>query len=247
MTAGSEKRKTEKASAILAKEIQLKHKAPVIAIEVIDSHGLPVTTSGDSTGSGQVPHKVLIVSEEQFKTFLLPTLKPCGKYKLTAHEGSRIRRIGFTTFVSKADENYFENCLTCLTNQGDLAIHSLPDLKRQTQTNAMKKEDVMAISSLVFSPQGTYLRFAVLVRLNLRDDVVNSDSFAGEAFFMCSSSEFQRVSLAASRFLKPQGTVDFINRVSLDDGSASAEDDVVRQNKQNELKASSNIHRRSSD
>ena len=98
--------------------------------------------------------QVLIASEEQFKTFLLPTLKPSGKYKLTAHEGSRIRRIGFTTFASKANKDTKENCLTCLTNQGDLGIHSLPELRRQVQTNCMKKEDVIAISTFVFTPQG---------------------------------------------------------------------------------------------
>lgn len=70
-----------------------------------------------SVGSAPIPHRVLIASEEQFKTFLLPTLKPSGKYKLTAHEGARIRRIGFTTFHSKVDSTYSENCMLCLTNQ----------------------------------------------------------------------------------------------------------------------------------
>ena len=88
-----------------------------------------VTSTSQSDIGGA--HKVLIASEEQFKMFMLPALKPCGKYKLTAHEGARIRKIGFTTFVSKADTAYSENCLTCLTNQGDLVIHSLPELKRQ--------------------------------------------------------------------------------------------------------------------
>ena len=37
---GEEKRKTDKASAMLAKEIQLKHKAPVISVQVILVHGL---------------------------------------------------------------------------------------------------------------------------------------------------------------------------------------------------------------
>ena len=88
-----------------------------------------VTSTSQSDIGGA--HKVLIASEEQFKMFMLPALKPCGKYKLTAHEGARIRKIGFTTFVSKVDREYSENCLTCLTNQGDLVIHSLPELRRQ--------------------------------------------------------------------------------------------------------------------
>lgn len=40
-------------------------------------------------GQSSGPHKVLIASEEQFKVFALPQLKPVTKYKLTAHEGAR--------------------------------------------------------------------------------------------------------------------------------------------------------------
>lgn len=175
---GGEKRSSVKSSAMLGKEIQLKHKAPVIAIEVLDAGGVPVQES--VTDGAPAPHKVLIASEEQFKTFLLPTLKPAGKYKLTAHEGARIRKIGFTTFKSRADSNYMENCLMCLTNQGDISIHSLPEMRRQIQTNCVKKEDVIAISSFVFA-------------------------HTGEAFYSCSSSELQRVSVAAGRIVRPSG------------------------------------------
>ena len=94
-----EKRQEDKVTAILGKEIQLKHRAPVLTIQVLDQNGLPNVTN-------EAPHKVLIASEEQFKMFLLPNLKPCGKYKLTAHEGARVRKIGFTTFVSKTDSSY---------------------------------------------------------------------------------------------------------------------------------------------
>merc|ERR1711881_176599 len=130
---------------------------------------------GSDPGTGSVGlgggHKVLISSEEQFKMFLLPTLKPCGKYKLTAHEGARIRKVGFTTFVSKSDSTYSENCLTCLTNQGDLVIHSLPDLRRQgAPFQCMKKEDVIGIHTFVFTPKG-------------------------EALYLASSSELARVSM----------------------------------------------------
>lgn len=40
-------------------------------------------------GPGVGPHKVVIASEEQFKLFTLPQLKPVNKFKLTAHEGAR--------------------------------------------------------------------------------------------------------------------------------------------------------------
>ena len=176
----------DKASAMLGKEIQLKHKAPVIDIAVVDAGGLPVLSYAEdneaAAASSQQPHRVLIASEEQFKTFQLPTLKPCGKYKLTAHEGARIRKMGFTSFVSRSDAEYAENCFTCLTNQGELAVHSLPDLRRQVQNECIKKEDVIAVSTLVFTPKG-------------------------EAFYMASSSELQRVSLAAAHCTRAKGTV----------------------------------------
>jgi len=110
--------------------------------QVVDSHGVPVAEGGDvSVGvdNSSQPHRVLISSEEQFKLFVLPTLKPCGKYKMTAHEGSRIRKVGFTSFKydahfsctlhsfeiknlnvfyrSRSDPEYSENCFTCLSNQ----------------------------------------------------------------------------------------------------------------------------------
>ena len=182
---GAEKRNSEKVSAMLAKEIQLKHKAPVINIQVVDNHGCPVQDVGGDNQEDltRFPHRVLIASEEQFKLFVLPTLKPCGKYKLTAHEGSRIRKVGFTNFKSKSEPDYSENCFVCLTNLGDLSIHSLPDLRRQVlQTSCIKREDVQGISSFIWTPEG-------------------------EGFFLCSSSEIQRISVAAARFLEPSGIV----------------------------------------
>lgn len=181
-----EKRKEEKVTALLGKEIQLKHRAPVLTIQVLDGTCQPVTSNPSAASPAASPdnlHKVLIASEEQFKMFALPTLKPCGKYKLTAHEGARIRKIGFNTFVSKVDKKYSETCLTCLTNQGDLVIHSLPELRRQViQTQCMRKEDMIGISTLVFTPKA-------------------------EAFYLSSSSELARVSMAVARNLQPSGTL----------------------------------------
>ena len=98
---------------------------------------------------------MLITSEEQFKLFLLPQLKPCGKYKLTAHEGIRqafvtiscvsqfpywtssnrnglrVRRVKSATFASTRDGEYTENCLVYLANSGEIGVLSLPELRRQ--------------------------------------------------------------------------------------------------------------------
>ena len=73
--------------------------------QVLDAGGVPIPEPAGGNNSPGVettqPHRVIIASEEQFKMFMLPTLKPCGKYKLTAHEGSRVRKVGFVTFASK--------------------------------------------------------------------------------------------------------------------------------------------------
>ena len=36
------------------------------------------------------------------QTFALPNLSPRDKFKLTAHEGSKIRRVGFINFRSRS-------------------------------------------------------------------------------------------------------------------------------------------------
>lgn len=221
---------------MLAKEIQLKHKAPVINIQVIDNHGVPIQdVGGDNQDDlSRFPHRVLIASEEQFKLFVLPTLKPCGKYKLTAHEGSRIRKVGFTNFKSKSEPDYSENCFVCLTNLGDLAIHSLPDLRRQVlQTACMRREDVQGISTYIWTPEG-------------------------EGFFLCSSSEIQRVSVAAARFLEPCGIVILApngrpeikepKKIELDEkekiltAAGDSDSAVARQNQLNELEQAQGDH-----
>lgn len=45
-------------------------------------------------------------------------------------------------FYNISDENYNEDCLTCLTNQGEIAIFTVPDLRRQQIHNCIKREDI---------------------------------------------------------------------------------------------------------
>ena len=47
-------------------------------------------------------HSVLISSEEQFKVFSLPTLRPRNKEKLTAVDGSRVRKLGVVDVPGKS-------------------------------------------------------------------------------------------------------------------------------------------------
>lgn len=156
-----------------AKTIQLKHRAPVIGIAIFDNAGVPL----DLAGPGTAPHRVLIASEEQFKVFSLPQLKPVTKYKLTAHEGARVRRMSFASFTCivplapirasptknqpKIDPNraiegtdstnvnqtqqlptHTEVGLLCLTNLGDCLVLSIPELKRQINAAAVRREDI---------------------------------------------------------------------------------------------------------
>ena len=131
---------------------------------MLDAGGVPIPeprkyNSPDGEAATTQPHRVLIASEEQFKLFVLPTLKPSGKYKLTAHEGARVRRVGFVTFAQKSKPEYTENCFTCLTNQGDLAIHSLPELRRQV----LQVNRNFIDSMLLYNVKQIEVRFRLIV------------------------------------------------------------------------------------
>jgi len=205
----TDKRKNDKITAVLAKEIQLKHRAPVIDIEVHDAGGLPV--SGPHPAYPP-PHRVLITSEEQFKLFLLPQLKPCGKYKLTAHEGVRVRKTKSATFTSSKDAQYTENCLVYLANSGEVGVLSLPDLRRQVSTQVIRREDVVGISSLTFSNTGNGL-------------------------YLSSSSELQQMSLSARNMVGAGGGRVELDRRDENREGGDTDSQADRQNQQNEREA----------
>lgn len=215
-------------SAQLAKEIQMKHRAPVVGIIVFDHTGVPLELNGPKTP----PHRVLIASEEQFKVFSLPQLKPITKYKLTAHEGARVRRLAFATFTcrvpldyllqgsptksTKSENNatdmngsdivadthtrdYCEVGLLCLTNLGDVLVLSIPELRRQLNAAAVRREDINGISSLCFTNYG-------------------------EALYMMSSSEMQRISLATAKVVAPNGRISVEHLDGRDEDQNSVQD-----------------------
>lgn len=330
-------------TARLAKEIQLKHRAPIIAIFTSPEAPLPVyyhereananesakstpvkqpselallkqsssdssankdgQTDGEEPQQAQTPvqpdifsksatssptksvkhepvqqPRVLICSEEQFKVFNLPNLKPFCKFKLTAHEGLRAKKISITQFLKPAsnstkaaanfqqqqqqpqltsskslqsfatqtspsaspmppadstsqddsckpigvsennnnsisalnnnssngkdlmnakfgaksssatvsetkpdleqqqpvDGNQFEPYMVCMSNQGDCAIYSVPDLRRQAQIQVCKREDVNGITSTMLTNYG-------------------------EGYYLRSSSNFLRFSISSQR------------------------------------------------
>lgn len=169
------------------KEFRLKHGAPVLDIQILDSTGAPLiqSTQSDTSGSQPSPHRVLISSEEQFKVFTLPSMKPFGKFKLTALEGSRVRKLGFARFSGPSDSAVTSTdsaasgqktgqwCVVFVTNQGELQVLGLPDLHRHLQHTNFSPEDIQGISSTMFGHSG---------------DVV----------FAVSSSLYQRVSLSSA-------------------------------------------------
>lgn len=202
---GGNRRKDENVMCTLGKEIQLKHRAPVIAITIIDGSSVPLpepyeTDKPDMTS----PHRVIIASEEQFKIFNLPSLKPSCKYKLTAHEGSRVRKTGFAKFTCPIEPTgaiHEETCLLCLTNLGDCLILSIPDMRRQLNAAAIKREDINGISSLTFTK-------------------------SGEAFYLHSSSELERISLSVTKVTKAQCALNLLPnaRESLDKAPETEEE-----------------------
>ncbi|KAH9400708.1 Lethal(2) giant larvae protein 1 [Tyrophagus putrescentiae] len=181
----------------LAKEVQLQHKAPIVFIRLVDSTGTPVPEatgvpkqqhlhhhhqphqSHHQSSSAVVSTRVLICSEEQFKLFSLPHFKTLNKFKLTAHEGARVRRLEVATFASKANEGSMEHSLECLTNLGDVSLFSLVDFRRKYQCHFLKKEDINGITSLLLT------KF-------------------GEGFYLKSSSEYQRFTLSSKRTNYPE-------------------------------------------
>ncbi|XP_041491899.1 LLGL scribble cell polarity complex component 2 isoform X2 [Microtus oregoni] len=156
----AERRMDEPVRAEQAKEIQLMHRAPVVGILVLDGHNVPLpeplevahdlSKSPDMQGS----HQLLVVSEEQFKVFTLPKVSAKLKLKLTALEGSRVRRVGVAHFGSCRAEDYGEHHLAVLTNLGDIQVVSMPLLKPQVRYSCIRREDVSGIASCVFTKYG---------------------------------------------------------------------------------------------
>lgn len=63
--------------------------------------------------------------------FSLPKVSAKTKFKLTAHEGCRVRKVAVVVFGSTAQEDYSEHTLVCLTNLGDLHLFNVPGLRPQ--------------------------------------------------------------------------------------------------------------------
>ncbi|XP_055338667.1 lethal(2) giant larvae protein homolog 1-like [Paramacrobiotus metropolitanus] len=189
----AENRREEEVHASLSKEIQLQHHAPVVHVAAIDAHGCPVNEKPSSKDSSiESSQKVVICSEEQFKIFHLPSLKPYTKFKLTASEGALIRKVRIVRFASRSDDDptMREYCLACLTNQGDIHIFSLPSLQRLLKQECIKRENIHGITTLTFTK-------------------------TGQGFYQKSPSEFQRFTLTARNVMEPLCAIDIPDNMRL--------------------------------
>ncbi|KAM6957462.1 LOW QUALITY PROTEIN: lethal(2) giant larvae protein homolog 1 [Aplochiton taeniatus] len=170
--------------AVLGKEIQLMHRAPVVSVSVLDGRGRPLPepyeAAQDLAAAPDMSnaHSVLITSEEQLKVFSLPKVSAKTKFKLTAHEGCRVRRVALGVFSSTAQEEYSEHTLVCLTNLGDLHLFTVPALRPQVRYDCIRKEDISGIASCVFTRNG-------------------------QGFYLISPSEYGRFSLSAKVITEP--------------------------------------------
>ncbi len=121
-------------------------------------------------------HSLLIIITYRFvknlfvihsQVFSLPNLKPLGKYKITAHEGARIKKVHWARFKvdvapaspakaggeqqqPAAPQHHEEACLMCLSNLGDVSVISVPDLRRQLHAECIRKEDIKSVTRSSF-------------------------------------------------------------------------------------------------
>jgi len=88
------------------------------------------------------------------QVFTLPKVSAKTKFKLTAHEGCRVRKVALVSLASAGAEERLENCLACLTNLGDIHIFTVPGLRPQVHYGCIRKEDISGIASCVFTKHG---------------------------------------------------------------------------------------------
>lgn len=198
------------------------HRAPVVGIVVLDGQGAPLpeplevahdlARSPDMQGS----HHLLVISEEQFKVFTLPKVNAKMKLKLTAVDGSRVRRVGVAWFGSNRTEEYGESGLVVLTNQGDVHVVSLPHVKMQVHYPCIRKEDVSGIASCVFTKHGqgkdthTHTHIHICPSILVEACVVNHLNMCcpPSGFYLISPSEFERFSLSTRYVVEPRCLVE---------------------------------------
>lgn len=146
--------------------------------------------------------------------FTLPKVSAKTKFKLTAHEGCRVRKVALATFASVMSEDYTETCLACLTNLGDVHVFSVPGLRPQVHYSCIRKEDISGIASCVFTRHGQGEVGQVLGnrcwyrKLRLCLPSLRAPFLLVTGFYLISPSEFERFSLSARNITEPLCSLD---------------------------------------
>ncbi|WKY14844.1 hypothetical protein Q1695_000397 [Nippostrongylus brasiliensis] len=131
----------------LLKTLALRHAAPIIHVDVIMEPG----TKASST-------RLVIFTEEQIRSFYLPSLKPCRyKVKLTSTEGLRIRKAAIVTLHNVNDLSNCESFATIVNNHGEVAVYSLLNPKKTEKFSVLKSIDIAGITSMLITPYGELL------------------------------------------------------------------------------------------
>lgn len=73
-------------------------------------------------------------------------------------------------FGSNRSEDYCESGLVVLTNQGDLHVVSLPNVKMQVHYPCIRREDVSGIASCVFTKHGQGKKYKQVSQLGMHND-----------------------------------------------------------------------------
>lgn len=131
----------------LVKEIRLHHNAPIVALECLKQ-----SPQND---------RLFIFSEEQIRSLTLPHMRPSNfKYRLTAVEGSRIRKVAVVQLTGNRANKRLknpENLLAVTTNRGELFLLHPSQLKRPYRLQFTQPSDQTGISFSVVTQDGQML------------------------------------------------------------------------------------------
>uniref|UniRef100_A0A915Q1R0 Lethal giant larvae homologue 2 domain-containing protein n=1 Tax=Setaria digitata TaxID=48799 RepID=A0A915Q1R0_9BILA len=167
---------------VLVKEVQLQHRAPVIdfTCAAVDGSHLIKGLTGTE--------RLIIYTEEQIKTFALPTMKPTRfRYKFTGMEGSRIRKAQLLTLRSATITFRAPSFMAYSTECSSL---SYP----QHEWNNTKSASVFYTSKPIL--QVIVISIAKFQASDIEGIASAALSENGEIFFLRpGASEFQRASL----------------------------------------------------
>ncbi|VDK23062.1 unnamed protein product [Taenia asiatica] len=150
-----------------ATQIQLQHRAPIVALRLIDTKThCPLLTSSVylpqfsgplvSSHRQPPPPHLMVISEEQVRLFALPSISLRQKARITAKDGFRIKTgniIAFGQFSNEPNMGIYGIEFNCvfINNGGQAVVLSVPYLRRRDTIALLRGADVLEINSIVFA------------------------------------------------------------------------------------------------